>query len=800
MSKNKVNKSYDVSRDPKKDEESQKYENPIPSRDFIIQFLQDYGIPVSFEVIAKNMHLKSEEQSSALKRRLKAMERDGQILYNRRGFYGLVEKMDLVRGVVMASKEGPGEVLSDTGRSIGLSSSQMRSVFHGDKVIARPSGINAKGKLVGQIVEILARNTHELTGRFYTELGVSYVVPVNTMLKHDVLVLPNSDQNTIEEGTLVKVSIISQPSFRTQPVGRIKHILGSQDSTEEAINMAIKTHNLSTQWPDSVQKLVNEMPDAVTPSEFEARYDLRHLPFVTIDGEDAKDFDDAIYAETKKSGGWRVYVAIADVSNYVKVASQLDLEARNRSTSVYFPGHVIPMLPEKLSNHLCSLKPNVDRLALVCEMTVSQKGRLSGYKFYCSVIRSKARLTYTEVAGLLEESNYDFYQKYPELAPHIFDLYGLYLMLNEQRQARGAIDFDTIETQFELNENYEIKSILPRARNDAHRLIEECMLLANQAAARFIIKHKQNAPFRIHEGPMANDVSALKEYLKTQGLGLQGGDDPQPLDYARLLQQAKQHKNFDNIQLVTLRSMNQAIYSPDNEGHFGLALKAYTHFTSPIRRYPDLIVHRIIKYMIGEKKQGGHQYTKEALYGLCDHASVAERRADSASKDVEEWLKCNFMQHRIGEVFEAVIVKVTGFGFFVQLKENYIQGLIHIASLEGEYFHFDPVRYMLIGEHTRTIYQMGDHLTVKLIRVDMSSFKIDFEIAQNTSISKPSKKKTRSTKRTKTNKDHSEHLKQVALKLKKDKAMAKAKHSSKKKKAKQSNRSKSSDDNQSQES
>ena len=722
-----MSKQYTIKDDPNKKEEALKYDNPIPSRDVIIQFLKDQGAPVVFESITEALKLDDPEQHVALKRRLRAMERDGQILYNRKGFYGLLEKMDLFEGKVVARMEGPGEVQNKTGKVLYLPTNQMKRVFHGDIIIARPVGINAKGKLEGEVMSILSRNTQTITGRYFVELDSAFVTPINAIYKHDILILKNEDIR-VDSGSLVNIEIISQPTSRTQPLGRVLEVLGTQVSTQEAIDMAVKTHNLSTDWDSAITKSLTKAADSVSEADVAKRADLRHLPFVTIDGADAKDFDDAVYCETKKSGGWRLYVGIADVSNYVQQGTKLDLEARARSTSVYFPGHVIPMLPEKLSNELCSLQPHVDRLSLICEMTVSAKGKLTGYKFYSATIKSKARLTYDEVADLLENDDNKFYKNYPDIAPHIYDLHGLFLVLLEQRKARGAIDFDVVETQINLNDRREIESIQTRSRNDAHRLIEECMLLTNVSAAKFIEKNESEAPFRVHGAPLSDRITGLRDYLKSKGLSLGGGAQPRPKDYSDMLKQAEGRSDFDDIQLVALRSMNQAVYSPENEGHYGLAYEGYSHFTSPIRRYPDLIVHRVIKSIIGEKKLGGYAYSKQDLMGLCDHASTAERRADIASRDVEDWLKCSFMKPRIGDVFKAKIVSVLGFGFFVRLQENYIDGLIHVSSLSSDYFHFDAVKQMLIGERTRTQYKLGDELDVKLINVDMTSFKIDFEI------------------------------------------------------------------------
>ena len=622
----------------------------------------------------------------------------------------------------------------------------MRCVFHGDVVLVRPVGLNHKGKLEGRIEQIIQRNTEILTGRYQEGLDAAYIVPINPVFHHDILVL-KSDKYNLKIGSLVSVKIISQPTKHTQPLGEVIEQLGEQIAIDDAIDMAIKTNNLAEFWPDSVAKQAKNLPEIVSESDLSGRADLRALPFVTIDGEDAKDFDDAVYCKPTTSGGWRLFVAIADVSYYVRPDTALDKEAQARSTSVYFPGCVIPMLPEKISNGLCSLKPKVDRLALVCEMTISQQGKLTRSKFYSAVIQSKARLTYNEVGDLLEGNDKNFHKKYHLLTNHIYDLYALFLVLHERRQQRGALDFDTPDTKIELNEHRSIKAISISQRNDAHRLIEECMLLANVAAARMVSRKRIPAPYRVHLPPNYEKIESLRAYLKLHNLKLEGGNAPQPLDYAKVLMQARERPEFNNIQLVVLRSMSQAVYTTHNQGHFGLAYEAYSHFTSPIRRYPDLLTHRALKKVIKEESLGACRYDKNKLEALCEYASVAERKADSASQGVEDFLKCDFLKHRIGEVFEAVIVNIIGIGFFVQLKENFIEGLVHVATLSGDYYHFDPVRHTLIGERTRRLFKLGQTVFVKLINVNMASYKIDFELADNDK--QPAKKAKRSSYRNK---------------------------------------------------
>ncbi len=725
-----MTKSYGRDTDPNKEEEAKKYDNPIPSREVILNYIKDQGVPVEFGQILEALEIHSDEERIALKRRLTAMERDGQLYPNRQGYYGLVEKMDLVKGRVLASRDGPGELVSSSGERIYLPTRQMKCVFHGDIALVRPVGLNHKGKIEGRIEQIIERNTQTLTGRYQETFDSAYVAPVNPVFQHDILVLKDETQ-VVKAGNLVSVNIISQPTRHTQPMGEITKQLGEQIAIDDAIDMAIKTNNLAEFWPEEVIDQANKLPEEVKENDLKNREDLRALPFVTIDGEDAKDFDDAVYCQKTTSGGWRLFVAIADVSYYVRPGKPLDKEAKARSTSVYFPGCVIPMLPERLSNGLCSLKPNVDRLALICEMTISKLGKLTGSKFYSGVIKSQARLTYTEVGSLLEGNNADFHKIHGDLSQHLFDLYELYLVLHQQRIIRGALDFDTPDTKIILNDDRGIDAITVDIRNDAHKLIEECMLMANVAAAKYVTRKRIPSPYRVHMPPNYDKIEGLRAYLKLHKLTLEGGNQPQPLDYAKVLTEAKIKPDYNNIQLVILRSMNQAIYTTDNEGHFGLAYDAYSHFTSPIRRYPDLLTHRAIKEGLKEDKLGAHKYSKSELEQMCEYASIAERKADSASMGVNDFLKCDFMKHRIGEVFEAVIVNIIGIGFFVQVKENFIEGLVHVATLNGDYYHFDPVRHTLVGERTKRMFKLGETVFVRLLNVNMASYKIDFELAEN---------------------------------------------------------------------
>jgi len=710
--------------DPHAEREASKYPNPIPSREYILQYLEQRGRPATQAEMAIALGINEEDQQEALRRRLQAMERDGQLISNRRGGYGLIDKMNLVRGRVIGHKDGYGFIIPDDGSTdLFLTAYQMRAVFHGDLVLARVSGVDQKGRREGAIVEVLQANTHHLVGRFAKEKGVAFVVPDSRRMTQDIVV-PENEQGGAQDGEIVSVEIVSQPTLHHRAIGRITEVLGKQLSPGMEIDVAIRTHELPYIWPPEIAeetKKFNVGTPVIAPVS-DDRVDLRALPLVTIDGEDAQDFDDAVFCESRSDGGWRLYVAIADVSYYVERQSALDKEALSRGTSVYFPGRVIPMLPEILSNELCSLKPHVDRLCMVCDMTVSADGDVTKYKFYPAVMNSKARLTYTEVAALFDGKS-SIPKQYPELVPHLHTLHKLYHVLREHREARGALDFETTETRIVFGENRKIDQIIPVIRNDAHKLIEECMLLANVSAANFLLENKIPCLYRVHEGPTPEKIVDLREFLTEVGLNLPGGKRPQPADYAALLKRIEQRPDAHLIQTVLLRSLKQAIYTPDNNGHFGLAFPAYAHFTSPIRRYPDLLVHRAIRHT-------AYDYDHAAMIALGEHCSMTERRADEAVRDAMVVLKCEFMTDHVGSEFAGVVSAVTGFGLFVELSDIYIEGLVHVSTLKNDYYTFDPVRHRLMGQRTNASYRLGDPLRVRVVRVSVEDRKIDFELIE----------------------------------------------------------------------
>lgn len=737
--------------DPQAQREAHKYDNPVPSREFLLDFLQKWGAPISHARLCAELDIQAEDACEALSRRLKAMCRDGQLISNRKNEFGLIQKMDLIAGRIIGHRDGFGFVNPDSGgEDLYISARQMRQVFDGDRVLVQPLGQDQRGRREGKIIEVLERPTRKLVGRFKGNNGFGHLIAENQRIPQQVMVLADPDSDlSYQDDQLVVIEITQQPGKRNMPQGKVIEVLGDHMAPGMEIQVAIHNYGIPDEWPVVVHQEIGDLAPEVDEAAKTNRVDLRHLAFVTIDGEDAKDFDDAVYAERKRSGGWRLWVAIADVSWYVRPDTALDQEAQVRGNSVYFPEFVVPMLPELLSNGLCSLNPQVDRLAMVCEMTISASGRLSGFQFYEGIIQSKARLTYTQVGAMLMEPDTDngrlWRREFSAVTSHLDTLYGLYFALRKARESRGAIDFETSETRIIFSAQRKIEQIVPVVRNDAHKLIEECMLCANVATARFLGNSGLPTLYRIHDGPKAARLESLRAYLAELGLNLPGGDTPEPGDYQSLGDTIAERPDRHVIQTMMLRSMAQAVYSPDNHGHFGLAYPAYTHFTSPIRRYPDLLVHRAIRALIHSPVDKrsivrpadfrrnpafAYHYNEEQMVQLGEHCSMTERRADDATRDVVAWLKCEYMQETIGEVFEGVVSAVTGFGLFVELDDLAIEGLIHITGLPSDYYHFDAGKQRLVGERTRQVFGLGDRLQVQVARVDLDERKIDFELVK----------------------------------------------------------------------
>lgn len=726
--------------DPHRQREAKKYSNPIPSREFILETLSETRVPLTFDEIAAALDIRDDQEVVALQRRLGAMVRDGQLVRNRRDAYCLVNKRDLIAGRVIGHADGFGFVKpEDGGDDIFLYPRQMRSLFHNDRVVVRVTGRDRRGRLEGSVVEVLERNTRTVVGRFYQESGVGFVVPENKRLAHDIII-PSDRVGGAEPDQIVVSEITDQPTDRTQPIGKIQEVLGDHMAPGMETDIAVRTHDLPVDWPEQVEMEVADLGAEVPASAKEGRADLRDIPLVTIDGADARDFDDAVYCE-RKPKGWKLLVCIADVSSYVEPGTALDVEGYKRGNSVYFPQRVIPMLPEVLSNGLCSINPDVDRLCMACELYVSREGQVTRSRFFEAVMRSHARFTYDQVAAMIVDGDPDLCTRFSDLLSHLHELYALYQALHEARATRGAIDFDTSETFFEFNDRGRIAAIKPLARNDAHRIIEECMLAANVAAARLFERKKMPALYRIHEVPKEEKLADLREFLSELALSLPGGKKPTAKDYGALLDAVKGRPDRHLIETVLLRSMQQAMYSSDNVGHFGLAYPAYTHFTSPIRRYPDLIVHRAIKHLLAGGAGADFDYSKPDLQGIGEHCSGTERRADEATRDVESWLKCEYMEDKIGEEFDGTITSVNSFGVFVQLDQIYVDGLVHITALDNDFYHFDPVGHRLTGERTGMVYRLGDRVRVQLAAVNLDERKIDFVLAKRPSPSSRKKRK-----------------------------------------------------------
>ncbi|MEL0630793.1 ribonuclease R [Psychromonas aquatilis] len=724
--------------DPNIDRESQTYEHPVPSREFILQFIEKHGKPITRDALFKAFKLSSDEEAEGLRRRLKAMERDGQLIWCRNATYQIPDKLDLATGKVIGHKDGFGFLKTeDDGKDLFLPNHQMRFLFHGDTILAQPVKVDSRGRTEARFVRLLEARQETIVGRYFVEDGVSSVIPDDTRINQEIII--NKENNAgARHGQIVVVEILQRPKARFNATGKITEILGQNMAPGMEVDIALRTHDIPHEWPAGLDKEIEGYGEHVPEEAKKGRVDLRDLPLVTIDGEDARDFDDAVFCQKEPNGGWRLWVAIADVSYYVRKGTILDKEAINRGNSVYFPDQVIPMLPEVLSNGLCSLNPQVDRLCMVSEMVISEDGQLTDYKFYEAVMNSHARFTYTKVAAILE-GDQPLREQYKPLVPHLEELEHLYKAFKKARHIRGGMEFETLEVRFLFNEARKIESIVPLVRNDAHKIIEECMIQANVASARLIGEADAAALYRVHETPSEEKLANFRSFLGELGLTLNGGEKPAPRDYADLAESFADRDDSDLLQTMLLRSMKQAVYQDENLGHFGLALEEYAHFTSPIRRYPDLILHRAIKYLVAHKKNnqlkakwtetGGYHYQHDEMGSLGEHCSMTERRADDATRDVADSLKCEYMQDHIGDKMVGTVAAVTSFGFFVRLNDIHIDGLVHMNSLGSDYYIFDAGKQTLTGERTGRVYRIGDVLEVNVLSVNLDDKKIDFELA-----------------------------------------------------------------------
>ncbi|MBZ4200554.1 MAG: ribonuclease R [Methylotenera sp.] len=712
-------------KDPHAAREASRYETPLPSREMVLSVMADQGVPLGVEQLYLLLAI-AEDEREIFNRRLNAMEREGQIIKNRKGDLCIADKLDLIAGVVQGHPDGFGFLVPDdktkcNGEDLFLSPKEMAQVMHGDRAMVRMSGLDRRGRPEGKLVEVLERRTQKLVGRVIHTTGVTIVAAEDKRINLDILIPYHLDMNA-KAGQVVMVELTEQPSAHAQPMGKVVEILGNYADSGMEIEIALRKHNLPHEFSPEAIALAESYPKLVQAGDYKHRIDCREMSLITIDGETARDFDDAVFAEPQGKG-WRLVVAIADVSFYVKPKDALDKGAFDRGNSVYFPRRVIPMLPEALSNGLCSLNPDVERLCMICDMQVDGLGIVKQYKFYPSVMRSKARMTYTQVHEILQNPESQLAQEYAWLTPHLKHLEAVYKLMLMQREKRGAIEFETSETVMIFNDNGKIDSIVPSRRNEAHKLIEECMLAANVCAADFLNAHEHAALYRVHEGPTPEKLELLRTFMAEFGFGVGGGDKPHAKDYGKLLDKIRPRPDAQLLQTVLLRSMQQAVYSPDNLGHFGLAYEAYAHFTSPIRRYPDLLIHRAIKAVLN-----GDTYKPGDWNDLGTQCSMTERRADDATRDVTNWLKCFYMQDKIGEVFEGTVAGVTSFGLFVALDGVYVEGLLHVTELGNDYFHYDKARHEMAGERTGVRYRLGDRLTIKVARVDLETTKIDFSL------------------------------------------------------------------------
>ncbi|HVI58338.1 MAG TPA: ribonuclease R [Luteimonas sp.] len=722
--------------DPHAAREANRYENPIASREAILQLLADAGGPQSSESLAQQLQLTEPERFDALGKRLAAMVRDGQLLQNRRGGYVPAERLDLVPGTVIANPDGFGFLRPDSGvgDDLFLPPYEMRKAMHGDRVLASVTGVDRRGRREGAIVEVLERRLNRLIGRFELESGVSYVVPDDRRIQRNVQV-PSDARLDARPGQLVVCEIVQPPTAQRPPIGRVLAVLGDRLTASLAVEAAIHGHEIPHEFPPEVLAQAAAVPVDVAPAEAAARVDLRTLPLVTIDGEDAKDFDDAVYCEPNR-GGFRLVVAIADVSHYVRPGTPLDEEATKRATSVYFPGFVVPMLPETLSNGICSLKPKVDRLCFVCDMQVDRGGHVAESKFYEAVMHSAQRLTYTQVwnavgEGVPEEDREQARAFIGRQLPQVERLHQLYRVLDKARRQRGAIDFETSEVRFVLGPQGEVTQAGMIQRNDAHKLIEECMIAANVEAARFLLDAGVPAPYRDHDRPPEAKYLDLLEFLKEFHLRMPPWGKVRPMDFRKLLETVRERPDAALLESVVLRSQSLAVYAPENIGHFGLALEAYAHFTSPIRRYPDLLVHRAIKHALAGGDPERYRYSHSAMAALSLQCSERSRRADEAQREVDERYRAAWMEEHVGSEFDGVISGVTSFGLFVELDESKVNGLVHVTQLPNDYYHFDPIRKTLTGERSGRQYRLGDRARIVVLKASLEERKIDFRLVED---------------------------------------------------------------------
>ncbi|MBN1379671.1 MAG: ribonuclease R [Gammaproteobacteria bacterium] len=721
------NKPSRSPQDPHAQREAERYSKPIASREHIHEIIASHRVPCTQARLEAMLQITEADDQEALRRRLAAMVRDGQLVLNRREGYLPVDERNMVRGRVIAHPDGFGFLHPESGgEDLFIPPKQMRALLHDDRVIMRVTGVDRRGRREVALVDVLERANSRLVGRLRYEGGIAHVVVDNKRFTQEVLIPADAIGGAIE-GQIVVAEITEQPTLHHPPIGRITEVLGEKMDPGMEIDIAIISHDIPNSWNQDVLQEAAALGAEVAEADKQNRLDLRDKPLVTIDGEDARDFDDAVYCEQEGSG-WRLYVAIADVSHYVRQESALDTEAASRGTSVYFPQTVIPMLPEAISNGLCSLNPKVDRLCMVCILDIDSNGIVKQHRFHEAVMCSQARLTYTEVAAAVMRREIAARKQLAHLLPHLERLYTLYKVLQKRRDKRGAIEFETTETRIIYGVDKKIESIVPLVRNDAHRIIEECMIAANIAAAEFLARRHVPCLYRVHEPPPADKLEDLATFLGELGIKFPRRKSVSPKQLSALLKSIRGRTDEHLIQTVALRSMSQAVYQPNNLGHFGLALETYAHFTSPIRRYPDLMVHRAIRHVLRGGTADNFPYTPQAVSSLGEHSSMTERRADEATRDAVDWLKCEYLLDKVGQEYDGIISGVASFGIFIELEGIYVEGLAHVTSLPKDYYHFDPIAHKLTGERSGRVFQLGDRVHILVSRVSLDDRQIDFEV------------------------------------------------------------------------
>ena len=696
------------------------------SAEELLQVMREEDRPLLLREILHRLGLQKEQRRGA-REWLRGLAEEGRVVRIRGNRYGLPSKMNLIVGRVKAHPDGYGFVIpeSEEEEDIFISPRNLKEAMHGDRVVARIESVRKKGR-EGSVIRILERKTRKVVGKFMRAKNYSYIIPEDERILQEVFI-PEGETKRARPDQIVVAEITQYPTERARPVGRITHLLGYPDDPDIEPQIIIHKYDLPHRFSSAAIKEAQNFPLTPPPPEYKDRVDLRGIPTFTIDGENARDFDDAVSIEKEKDGGMKLYVSISDVSHYVKGETALDNEAYFRGTSVYFPDRAIPMFPTEISNEICCLHPRMDRLTLTAELRYDANGEGRGIKFYSSVIRSDERLTYTWVRKMLVDGDSELKGKFKDLLPSLELMADLCRELRRRRAERGAIDFDLPEPTVILNLQGETEEVIRAERNLAHQIIEEFMIAANEAVAHFMEERGFPFIYRIHEPPKKEMIDEFRRFISQLGYKMRKDSDHSPKEFQRILSEVKGRPEERVVNEILLRSMKWAKYSAINLGHFGLASDGYTHFTSPIRRYPDLIVHRLLKKVLSKKEV---KLPEEILANKADYLSNRERVAMEAEREILNRYRVRFMRDKIGEEFEGIISGVTAFGFFVELKNIFVEGLVRVTSLYDDYYQYHEKRYCLVGERTHKTFRIGDKVKVRVERVDLERRHIDFGIIQ----------------------------------------------------------------------